>query len=353
MPTLAPELTKDAPDLAKRAACTFSGADGYASASKSKADCATIVLSALTVPSGVTLDLTDLSDGTLVTFEGETTWEYEEWEGPLFAVSGTKITVDGASGHSLNGNGAKWWDGEGDSGVTKPKMFQAHDLIDSTIQNINIVNSPVQVFSINGCDTLAVNSVTIDNSDGDDDSLGHNTDCFDIGSSTGVTITDATCYNQDDCVAINSGTDITFTGGYCSGGHGLSIGSIGGRDDNTVKTVTFSDSKIINSQNGVRIKTKSGDTGTVEDITYRDITLSGITDYGITVDQAYDGDDATDGITISGFTLDGVTGTTDSDADYAIYVNCGSDSCTDWTWTDVSVTGADNSCSNQPSGITC
>jgi polygalacturonase len=50
-----------------------------------------------------------------VIFEGETTWEYEEWSGPLFSVSGTNIAVSGASGHSLNGNGAKWWDGEGSS----------------------------------------------------------------------------------------------------------------------------------------------------------------------------------------------------------------------------------------------
>lgn len=63
-----------------------------------------------------------------------------------------------------------------------------------------------------------------------------------------------------------------FSGGYCSGGHGLSIGSVGGRDDNTVKTVSFKSSTITKSQNGVRIKTKAGDTGSVSDITYSDIT---------------------------------------------------------------------------------
>jgi polygalacturonase len=59
-----------------------------------------------------------------VEFEGTTTWEYEEWSGPLFSVSGTDITVTGASGHELNGNGAKWWDGEGSNGgKTKPKVY--------------------------------------------------------------------------------------------------------------------------------------------------------------------------------------------------------------------------------------
>jgi polygalacturonase len=85
-------MVTQAPSLAKRSSCVFSGSEGYSSASKSKKDCATITLSALTVPSGVTLDLTDLEDDTTVIFEGETTFGYEEWDGPLFAVSGTSST---------------------------------------------------------------------------------------------------------------------------------------------------------------------------------------------------------------------------------------------------------------------
>jgi polygalacturonase len=140
-----------------------------------------------------------------VIFEGTTTWGYEEWAGPLFAVSGTDITVTQSSGAVLNGQGALWWDGEGSNGgKTKPKFFQAHNLITSTISDIYILNPPVQVFSIDDCTTLTVSGVTIDGTAGN--SEGANTDGFDIGSSTGVTITGANVYNQDDCVAINSGT---------------------------------------------------------------------------------------------------------------------------------------------------
>lgn len=102
--------------------------------------------------------------------------------------------------------------------------------------------------------TLVLENINIDASDGDADDLGANTDCFDIGASDGVTITGAVCKNQDDCVAVNSGTNIKFVDGTCSGGHGLSIGSVGGRDDNTVENVYFESSTISNSQNGVRIK---------------------------------------------------------------------------------------------------
>lgn len=48
--------------------------------------------------------------------------------------------------------------------------------------------------------------MTIDSSAGDASSLGHNTDGFDIGTSSNVVIDGAKVYNQDDCVAINSGT---------------------------------------------------------------------------------------------------------------------------------------------------
>jgi polygalacturonase len=63
LPTPAPDLRKAAA-LQKRASCTFTAASA---ASASKKSCATIVLDGITVPSGVTLDLTDLESGTHVT----------------------------------------------------------------------------------------------------------------------------------------------------------------------------------------------------------------------------------------------------------------------------------------------
>lgn len=215
--------------------CTFTDA---ASAISGKKSCTTIVLQDITVPAGTTLDMTDLEDGTTVVFAGTTTFEYEAWDGPLIYVSGTSITVQGETGHVIDGNGAKWWDGEGSNGgVTKPKFFYAHDLTDSTITGLNILNTPVQCFSVDNANNLKIVDVTIDDSAGDAGDLGHNTDAFDVGSSTGVYISGATVKNQDDCLAINSGTDISFTGGSCSGGHGLSIGSVGGRSDNTVENI--------------------------------------------------------------------------------------------------------------------
>lgn len=164
-PAVAPAPTPAA-TLGKRSSCTFSGSDGAASASASKADCATITISAVTVPSGVTLDLTDLADDTAVVFAGTTTWDYAEWDGPLLSISGTGIAVSGTDDHQLDGQGALWWDGEGDDGISKPKFFYAHDLTSSTITGINILNPPHQVVSIDGASDLTIDSMTIDGSDG-------------------------------------------------------------------------------------------------------------------------------------------------------------------------------------------
>ncbi|KAH6683213.1 putative endo-polygalacturonase [Halenospora varia] len=356
MPTPAPDLA-NAVALNKRASCTFTAASA---ASKSKASCATIVLSNIAVPSGTTLDLTKLTSGTHVIFEGETTFGYEEWSGPLISVSGENIVVTGATGHSINGGGASWWDGEGSNGgKTKPKFFYAHSMTGtSSITGLNVLNTPVQAFSINSASGLTLTDITIDNSAGDTNSLGHNTDAFDVGSSSDITITGANVKNQDDCLAINSGSSITFTKGTCSGGHGLSIGSVGGRTDNDVSDVTISSSTITNSDNGVRIKTVSGATGTVKGCTYKDITLSKIAKYGIVIEQDYENGSPTGtpttGVPITGLTISGVTGTVSSSATN-IYILCGSGSCSDWTWTGVSVTGGKTStaCKNVPSGASC
>ncbi|KAI0884753.1 glycoside hydrolase family 28 protein [Annulohypoxylon maeteangense] len=353
--TLALAAPSKSKTIQQRATCTFTTT---AALSSGKSSCTDIVLNGITVAAGETLDLTKLTTGTTVTFQGTTSFGYKEWSGPLISVSGTSITVKGATGHVIDGNGAQWWDGKGSNGgKTKPKFFYAHSLTSSTITGLNVKNTPVQGFSINGATDLTLNSITIDNSAGDS-AGGHNTDAFDVGSSTGVKIINANVKNQDDCLAINSGSNIEFTGGTCSGGHGLSIGSVGGRSNNDVSNVVISNSKISDSQNGVRIKTVYNATGSVKNVTYSGITLSNITKYGIVIEQDYENGSPTGtpttGVPITDLTLNGVTGSVASSAT-DVYILCGSGSCSSWTWKNVSVTGgkASTKCSNIPTGASC
>ncbi len=341
-------------ELDKRSSsCTISGTS-ISNVDTVKSSCTSIIVSGLTVPAGKTLDLTGLKTGTTVTFQGTTTFGYKEWEGPLISVAGTNIKVVGASGNVINGNGAKWWDGKGSNGgKTKPKFFYAHKMYSSSITGLNIKNSPVQVFSINNSKKLTLSSITIDNTDGDVTNGGHNTDAFDVGSSDTITITGAKVYNQDDCLAVNSGTNIVFKSGYCSGGHGISIGSVGGRSNNVVKGVTISDSTVINSDNGVRVKTVYGATGSVSDVTYSGITLKNIAKYGIVIEGDYKNGSPTgtptSGVPITGLTLKNVKGTVKSSGTNIYILVKGA---SDWTWSGISVTGGKTStkCTGIPSG---
>jgi polygalacturonase len=82
--------------------------------------------------------------------------------------------------------------------IVKPKFFYAHNMINSTISGITILNSPVQVFSVNGATNLTISDVTINNLAGN--ALGgHNTDGFDIGSSDSITIKNSKILNQVRC----------------------------------------------------------------------------------------------------------------------------------------------------------
>lgn len=334
--------------------CTVTAAADISSA---VASCTAIELSDLTMPASTTLDLTGLQPSASVVFSGTTSFGYtpDEDFDPI-VVSGSYISISGAPGSVIDGNGSAYWDGLGSNGgLVKPDHFFVVQHTDhATISDLYIQNWPTHLFYVTGNEFLTVSNLVLNNSAGDapnsiSDGLAaaHNSDGFDIGASDYVTLSDITVYNQDDCVAVTSGTQITVSNMYCSGGHGLSIGSIGGKANNTVDGVTFSDSVVVDSSNGVRIKTNSGTTGSVSNITYRNITLANISDYGLDVQQDYlnggPTGEPTNGVNITGLVFEDITGTVQSDG-YNYYILCGEGSCSDFTFTNVNISGGNESC---------
>lgn len=334
--------------------CTVTAAADVAAA---VASCTAIELSDLTMPASTALNLTGLQPSASVVFSGTTSFGYtpDEDFDPI-VVSGSYISISGAPGSVIDGNGSAYWDGLGSNGgLVKPDHFFVVKNTDhASISDLYIKNWPTHLFYMTGNQYLTVHDLVLNNTDGDapnsiSDGLAaaHNSDGFDIGSSDYVTLRDITVYNQDDCVAVTSGTQITVSNMYCSGGHGLSIGSIGGKSNNTVDGVTFSDSVVVDSQNGVRIKTNSGTTGSVSNITYRNITLANISNYGLDVQQDYlnggPTGEPTNGVNVTGLVFEDVTGTVQSDA-YNYYILCGDGSCSDFTFTNVNITGGLESC---------
>ncbi|KAJ7801340.1 glycoside hydrolase [Mycena olivaceomarginata] len=256
------------------------------------------------------------------------------------------ITIQGASGSVIDGNGQAWWDGQGSNGgTTKYAVYNDRNIL----QNLYIQNWPVHCFEITSASGTTINAP---NSASGGLPAAHNSDGFDVSGSTNIVITETTVINQDDCVAATSGTNITVSNMVCDGGHGLSIGSVGGKSDNDVSNVLFTNSVVKNSENGARIKTNSGTTGSVSNIEWSNIQVSNISIYGIDIQQDYlNGGPTgtpTNGVTISCITMSNITGTAASSANN-YYILCGSGSCSDFDFVNVAITGGQNdSCNYTP-----
>jgi len=276
--------------------------------------------------------------GASVTMNGDITFSKTTSSGPLITFEGTGVTFSG-NGHKINGNGALYWDGQGtNGGVTKPHPF-VKVKISGTFKDVTVLNSPAQAISLGNSAALTVSGVTVDNSAGDSGSLGHNTDGFDVSTSD-VTITGCTVKNQDDCIAMNAGSNIVFSNNVCSGGHGISIGSIA--TGKVVSGVTISGNTVTNSMYGMRIKVDADATsGSVSGVTYSGNKISGISKYGFLVSQSYSADFGTPGTgtTISGINFTGsTTSIAVSSSAVRVGVDCGH--CTGtWNWGSLVATG--------------
>ncbi|CAE7224497.1 unnamed protein product [Rhizoctonia solani] len=346
----------------QRCTGTISSLDDVADAVK----CTTINIESFTVPAGETFSIS-APDGATINVKGDVTFGVKEWSGPLFELSGTGITcklfrleeiyltrflfpVNG-NGYTFNGQGEEYWDGLGSSGSTKPHPMMKIKS-SGTFTNLVVKNSPQQCFSIGNDASLTISKVTVDNSDGnssnsksDGQPAGHNTDGFDVSASD-VTIEDCTVSNQDDCLAINKGSNIIFKSNSCTGGHGISIGSVD--SDVTVSSIQILDNTVKDNQNGLRIKTDASATGsTVSGVTYSGNTVTGATKYGIIIDQSYPSTLGTPGtgVKLSDVTFSGTNTVSVASGAKEVEVNCGDCSGT-WDWSGLKVSGGDAGASN-------
>ncbi|KAF7271942.1 hypothetical protein GWI33_015240 [Rhynchophorus ferrugineus] len=331
-------------------------------------NCKAIVIENLFVPGGKTLELL-LKEGSKLTFKGRTTFGFTEWDGPLVMINGTNVFIEGEDGAILDGQGQLYWDGQGGwSGTVKPTFFTIQ-LHNSVMRNIYVLNTPMGCALITDSTNVQFSDWVIDDLSGDQDKApgkyGHNTDGFDIFNSTGITVRNASIYNQDDCVAVRSGSNIIIDNFYCHGGHGLSV-SVGFSDDsvelNTLSNVTISNSVLEKGQNAIHVKTHvdSGN-GSISNVTYENITFKGLTSTGINIQQNYRNlpPNSTqpkvpkNNIPIRNLQLINVTGSVLSSA-VPIYIVCAEEGCYDWMFTDVSVTGKkSNDCNFTPSDFNC
>ncbi|KAF8608752.1 endo-polygalacturonase PG1 [Ceratobasidium sp. AG-I] len=331
------------PAVARAQACvgSISSIDDVAAAVK----CQTVNINAFTVPPNVTLNLSLLENAT-VNMLGNVTFGVFNWAGPLFQVRYAN-RLNG-NGYFFDGNGPAYWDGlGGNGGVTKPHPMMKIK-ISGLFTKVGVINSPAHTFSISNPAPLTISHITIDNSLGDlpnaasgGIAAGHNTDGFDC-STTNLVIENSVILNQDDCIAINKGNNITFHKNTCSGGHGISVGSI---DSNVVASnIQITGNTIINNDQALRIKTKAAAVNsTVTNITFSGNKATGCGRFGVIIDQSYSATLGTpgDGVALSNVKFVGTMNQIQVNSTaMRVAVNCGNSSCSgNWDWNKLNVTG--------------
>lgn len=212
----------------------------------------------------------------------------------------TDVTITGKG--IIDGAGEVWWGPAEDArrktpGYTlpRPRLMVLSNCKNVKVTGITLQNSPTFHFVPTDCEDVLIEGVTVLSPTG-----AANTDAIDPSRCRRVTITKCVIDTGDDDIAIKSGKkveghefaceDITVTDCTFKHGHGMSIGSevVGGVRNVTVKNCTFE-----GTENGLRIKSRRGKGGVVENITYTDITMKNV-DPAITLSCQYSGTSAGD-----------------------------------------------------------
>ncbi|RWV99704.1 hypothetical protein GW17_00037374 [Ensete ventricosum] len=170
----------------------------------------------------------------------------------------TLQAVDSSMGKEPNG---------GISPANPTRFFMSSNL---AVHGIRIRNSPQFHFRFDNCRNVTVDTISINSP-----ALSPNTDGIHVENSVDVGIYNSVISSGDDCVSIGAGsTNIHIRNLTCGPGHGISIGSLGKQNTRAcVTNVTVKDSVIKHSDNGVRIKTWQGGSGSVSWVSFENIRM--------------------------------------------------------------------------------
>jgi galacturan 1,4-alpha-galacturonidase len=226
------------------------------------------------------------------------------WEGRTAFFMLQNVT--GATFHSLtgsgviDGNGQKYWDYfASNKTYRRPFLLYLGNASDTIFTKIKLTNAPFWFFFVNDSSINIKFSELVLTAVSTSHNRPANTDGFDTGECSYVTISNTHVTNGDDCVSFKNGSNyITVDNITCVKSHGLSVGSLGIDPGRTylVKNIYVSNAKMINSSIAVRIKFFPGGpshgTVLVSNVTYKDITVDNC-DYAFQMDNCYESESAT------------------------------------------------------------
>jgi len=190
----------------------------------------------------------------------------------LIDMSGlTNVMISGSG--IIEGQGSAWWTAYANTkasgnAIARPAMIGFSNAATVEIAGIKIQNAPNSHISVSKNN----NSVTISGVTISSPSNSPNTDGIDTWSPN-INITNCNISCGDDNIAMNNNSKyVTITGCTFGAGHGLSIGSYAASIDHiTVSNCTFN-----GTSNGIHIKSNRTRSGTVQYLTYTDITMTNV-----------------------------------------------------------------------------
>ncbi|KAG2325585.1 hypothetical protein Bca52824_008313 [Brassica carinata] len=220
------------------------------------------------------------------------------------------LSIDGGSAGIIDGNGKIWWQ--------------------------------------NSCktDRSKVSIVKMRSRTGD----SPNTDGIHITNTQNIRISNSDIGTGDDCISIEDGSqNVQISDLTCGPGHGISIGSLG--DDNSkayVSGINVDGAKLSKTDNGVRIKTYQGGSGTAKNIKFQNIRMENVKN-PIIIDQNYCDKDRCEqqesAVQVNNVVYRNISGT--STTDVAIMFNCSEKyPCQSIVLENVDIKGGTASCKN-------
>ncbi|EKG14090.1 Glycoside hydrolase family 28 [Macrophomina phaseolina MS6] len=336
----------------------------------------TIVLPAdVTYHANSVLDLSacagcDIQIEGVVQFASDTSY----WSGRTAMIllqnaQGAQIRSATGSG-VIDGAGQEAWDlFATNSSYARPTLLYISGGADITVRGLQLKDAPNVFVSINGgAERVAFSELRL-TAASNSTNAPKNTDGFDVGASTGVTLRDIDIVNDDDCVAFKPGADYaTVEAITCTGSHGISVGSLGKTNADAVTNVYAGNVTMINSTKAAGIKTYPGGashgSAVVKNVTFEGFTVQNC-DYAFQVQSCYGEEEEycqsnPADAQIGEVVVKDFSGTTSSKYDpTTANINCGADGTCGITvsgWNVKTPSGRNQIlCANTPSalGITC
>ncbi|KAK9154882.1 hypothetical protein Sjap_002362 [Stephania japonica] len=191
-------------------------------------------------------------------------------------------------GGTIDGKGEIWWEHSCKINKSLPCTRAPTALIFYQCKNFRMMNLRIKDaqqmhLSFQKCMNLQVSNLMVTAP-----GRSPNTDGIHVTETQNIQIMSSVIRTGDDCISIVSGSqNVQVTDITCGPGHGISIGSLGqGKSEAHVSNVKVDTVRLIDTTNGVRIKTWKGGSGNASNIVFQNVTVQNVSN-PIIIDQNY------------------------------------------------------------------